>query len=201
MARPVNPAVRQRILSEAEHLIHLHGFHATAMDDIARCCGMTKANLFHHYGSKEELVLAVLDAKMADYRTRRVDPPCDCREPIEGIAKMFRDAKAFHTGNGCKAGCFVGNIALEMADLSEVFRERASAFFREWSERLARCLARARAEGYFAPTLEPRAAADSIISLYEGAVMLARTRRDATVFDRVGRMARAMLEQHRKGGQ
>ena len=196
MGRKPDLAVRERILTEAEHVLHLRGFHATGMEEIARCCKMTKANLFHHYGSKEDLALAVLDAKMADYRCRRVDPLCGCGDTIEGVGTMFSDARRLFEGNGCKAGCFVANFALEMADINEHFRKRASVFFKEWTDGIEGCLSKAKAEGRFAKTLEPRAAAEAIVSLYEGAIMLARTHRDSTIFDRVGKVARSILKQH-----
>lgn len=197
MGRRPNPATRERILQEAEHLIHLRGFRGTAMEDIARACRMTKANLFHHYGSKEELGLAVLEAKIRDYRKGRVDPLCASRDPVKAVGCMFKELGRFFDRNGCKAGCLVGNIALEMSDINEPFRKRAGLFFDEWAKGMAKCLARAREGGYFLPSLDPRAAAETIISLYEGAVMLARTRRDASVFGRVGRTAQSLLEQHR----
>ncbi len=199
MGRKPDLEAPRRILDEAEHLIHLRGFHSTSMEQIAAACGMTKANLFHHYGSKEELGLAVLDAKMADFRARRVEPLCAHGDPVEAVYALFEGAARFFDGNGCKAGCFIGNIALEMSDINEAFRARASAFFAEWSKSIAACLKRAQDAGMFGPSLEPESAADAIVSLYEGAIMLARTRRDATVFLRVGSVARSILVQHIDG--
>ena len=60
-ARADGEATKRRILEEAEHLIHLQGYRGTSLDEIARRCRMTKANLLHHFKSKEELGLAVLE--------------------------------------------------------------------------------------------------------------------------------------------
>src|SRR5258708_6029300 len=130
LKRPAVSASRERILREAEHLIHLRGYHCTSLDDIAQRCGMTKANLLHHFRSKEALGLAVLDYKIAAYRCSCIDP-CFKEEtdPVEAVAELFASAGRFYRGNGCRAGCFVGNMALEMSDLSERFREKAGAFF------------------------------------------------------------------------
>ncbi len=197
MGRPKDPKTRTQILLQAEHLLHLRGYHHTSMDEIARSCSMTKANLFHHFDSKEDLVLAVLDDKMSDYRKLRIDPLCAEGDPGEAVSRMFEDCAKFYTGNGCKAGCFAGNMALEMSDLNEEFRRRVGKFFLDWTEGMARCLARARQAGTFSPSLDPRAVAETILSMYEGAIMLARTHRDASVLGRVGKIARGILEQHR----
>ncbi len=197
MGRKVDLEVRQRILEQAEHQLHLKGYHNTAMGDIARACKMTKANLFHHFGSKEELALAVLDAKIENYRQIRVEPLCAHGDPVEAVALMFSEAGLFFDGIGCKAGCFIANIGLEMADVNEHFRKRVGHFFGQWSDSMAECLAKAQTAGRFDRKLDAAACAESILALYEGAVMLARTKRDATVFTRVGKLARMMLEPHK----
>ena len=197
MGRKADPAIRERIIEQAEHLIHLRGYNATALDEIARCCKMTKANLFHHYGCKEDLALAVLDAKILDYQQRRVNPLCAEGDPAAAVAEMFAQAGRHFAGNGCKAGCFVANIAIEMSDVNELFRRRTSAFFKGWSDSMAACLKKCAAGGTFAESLDCRSAAEAIVALYEGAVLLARTHRDPSVFNRVGKMARQLLEQHR----
>lgn len=196
MGRKPDLEARQRILQQAEHQLHISGYHGTSMDAIAQACQMTKANLFHHYGSKEELALAVLDDKIANYRANRVQPLCSQGDPVEAVAAMFSEAGEFFDGIGCKAGCFIANIGLEMADVNEEFRRRVGEFFAEWSRGMADCLAKCQQAGGFDETFDPQASADSIVALYEGAVMMARTRRDATVFARVGKLAREMLEKH-----
>src|SRR4051794_22187621 len=121
MGRKIDLGVRQRILEQAEHQLHLKGYHNTAMEDIAQACDMAKANLFHHYGSKEELALAVLDAKIQTYRDQRVEPLCAHGDPVEAVSVMFSEAGHHFDGNGCKAGCFIANMGLEMSDVNEQF--------------------------------------------------------------------------------
>lgn len=197
MSRPPEPQVRERILQEAEHVIHLKGYGAASLDEIARAAGMTKANLFHHYGSKAQLALAVLDFKIAELRARRVEPLCAEGAPEKAVEAMFDEGAKFFQGIGCKAGCFVGNIALEMSDRDEEFRSRVGAFFAEWAAGMAACLERGKKSGYFKPTLDSKASAEAIVALYEGAVMLTRCQRDAKIFKRVGAVARSILEQHK----
>jgi len=188
---------RERILQEAEHLIHMRGYHCTSLDDIAKRCRMTKANLLHHFRSKEELGLAVLDYKIDAYRRCCLDPIfSDGSDPMGSVRELFASAGRFYRGNGCKAGCFVGNMALEMSDLSERFREKAEAFFDEWAGRIAGELRRHQNLGRFAPAMDASSTAEAILSLYEGAIMLARTRRDHRVFDRTGRAATSLLRVH-----
>lgn len=48
------------ILEAAKRLFAENGFDAVSMHDIANQAGVSKANIFHHYGSKEALYLAVM---------------------------------------------------------------------------------------------------------------------------------------------
>jgi len=197
MGRKPNLAAREKILKEAEHVLHLKGFNAASMDEIAKACGMTKANLFHHYGAKADLALAVLDFKIAEFHSRRVEPLCAEAAPEKAVTAMFEQAAKFFGGNGCKAGCFVGNIALEMSDLSEAFRERVGRFFAAWAAGMASCLERAKAAGYFRAELDSKATAEALVALYEGSIMLSKCQRDAQIFKRVGPVARSILEQYK----
>jgi len=175
----------------------LKGYNHACLDEIAKACDMTKGNLIHHYGSKSELALAVLDYKIKEFQSRKVEPICSQAAPEDAVAAMFTEAERFFNGNGCKAGCFVGNIALEMSDLDEVFRLRVAGFFDEWAAGLSACLERCKAKGYFNSKLDSRGSAEAIVALYEGAIMLARSRRDATVFGRVGKIAKQILVQYK----
>ncbi len=184
-----NRSARERILEEAEHLIHVHGYRGTSLEEIARRCRMTKANLFHHFRSKEDLGLAVLDYKIACYR-RCLDAAFgQARGAEEAIAELFAQTARFHRGNGCRAGCFIGNIALEMSDINPRFRERAAAFFEDWVSRVAAALE----NGGQTAGRAARAAAETILSLYEGATMLARASRDPAVLDRAKESALQIL--------
>jgi len=50
----------ERILRAAENLFSEHGFDAASMNEVALRAGVSKANIFHHFGSKNALYLAVL---------------------------------------------------------------------------------------------------------------------------------------------
>jgi AcrR family transcriptional regulator len=62
LARTVGSAAddtRQRILDVAQRLIVQRGYHATSIRDIADELGMTKASLYYHFSSKDDLLFAL----------------------------------------------------------------------------------------------------------------------------------------------
>jgi AcrR family transcriptional regulator len=52
---------RDEILESAALIIGAKGFEATSMQDIASAVNLQKASLYHHFSSKQEILLALLD--------------------------------------------------------------------------------------------------------------------------------------------
>jgi AcrR family transcriptional regulator len=52
-------ARNQDILAAAAHLLASRGYHGMSMRDLARATGMSLANLYNYFGSKEDLVFAL----------------------------------------------------------------------------------------------------------------------------------------------
>jgi AcrR family transcriptional regulator len=53
---------REQILRAALSCFAEKGFHAATMDDLARASGLSKGSLYWHFGSKEEVFLALFDS-------------------------------------------------------------------------------------------------------------------------------------------
>jgi TetR/AcrR family transcriptional regulator len=58
--QPASTDTVDRILTVAEALFAEHGFDAVSINAIAEAAGVSKANVFHHFISKNDLYLAVL---------------------------------------------------------------------------------------------------------------------------------------------
>jgi AcrR family transcriptional regulator len=59
---------RQQIIEDATRIIGQRGYYGFSMQELADSCGLTVAGLLHHVGSKEELLVALLQAR--DQRDR-----------------------------------------------------------------------------------------------------------------------------------
>jgi AcrR family transcriptional regulator len=52
---------REGILEAAARIFSEKGFHATSMQDIADAVNLQKASLYHHFSSKQEILVEILD--------------------------------------------------------------------------------------------------------------------------------------------
>lgn len=74
LAIPIEPSstsgtdATERILAAAKDLFAESGFNAVSMNAIAERAGVSKANVFHHFKSKNELYIAVLKAACGESR-------------------------------------------------------------------------------------------------------------------------------------
>jgi AcrR family transcriptional regulator len=57
-------SARERILTAAVELFAQYGYHATSMRDIARDSGIQAASIYHHYPSKQALLVEIMDTHM-----------------------------------------------------------------------------------------------------------------------------------------
>lgn len=52
---------RDEILKASAHIFSQQGFHAASMQDIAEAVSLQKASLYHHFPSKQDILVALLD--------------------------------------------------------------------------------------------------------------------------------------------
>lgn len=93
MAKRMKAAERRTsILAVAKVLFADKGFHAVAVDEIARRVGVSPAVLYQHFASKEELYEAVLDnlsAPRETYVEAALDGPDDFASVLQRITRVF----------------------------------------------------------------------------------------------------------------
>ncbi len=181
-------ATRDQILDAAARLIHVQGYHCTSLDDVLRESGVGKGNFYYYFKSKEDLGYAIIDRISA--RLRRADP----RAGLRGSRTPIRSARSTPSSiacstaqrqRNCVGGCAMGNLASELSDVHEGFRQRLADIFDVWpgpSRGGAPAGPAARAAPRRLRT--PRGVAQFLVAGLEGAILLSKVTRDITVMER-----------------
>jgi AcrR family transcriptional regulator len=98
--RPGNLAIQDRtraaILEAAGRRISNEGISAT-LDSVAEAAGVSRATLYRYFSSRDELVLALIDAAYAEYIQRVRDANIDTVPFPEAFARLSRAVA--HTGS------------------------------------------------------------------------------------------------------
>jgi TetR/AcrR family transcriptional repressor of nem operon len=183
-------ATREKILGAAARLFALKGYHDTKLEEVRQAAEVTTGAFFHHFGSKEDLGFAVLDRHMERRRQelaqieQEMPPPRD-DAPLERVYRRL-DAIAELVGRRehRRGGCIIGNLSTALADTHEAFRRRLADCFDEMAREFLPDLEAAARQGRRQGTLDTWTLARYLVTVIEGAIMLARTYRDRTLLAR-----------------
>jgi len=178
-------ATRDQILAAATQLIHLQGYHCTSLDDVLRESGVGKGNFYYYFKSKEELGFAIMDRVFEAFIERTLRPIFADREgdPIAQIHALLDRVLSHQRQQNCAGGCAMGNLASELSDVHEGFRQRLADIFVQWRARLAEALGRGQACGRVREDCQPAAVAQFLVASLEGAILMAKVMKDISVME------------------
>jgi TetR/AcrR family transcriptional regulator len=94
----VEPAVnktRQRILDMATQQFAAKGYDGARVDDIMRLSKVSKNLIYHYFGSKEKLFIAVLEHAYQGMHEHQTTWPLDVKSPIDGIRKLVQSTFSY----------------------------------------------------------------------------------------------------------
>ncbi|HEY0327583.1 MAG TPA: TetR/AcrR family transcriptional regulator [Rhodopseudomonas sp.] len=94
---------RRAILERSAELFSEYGYDRASMNSIAAACGVSKANLYHYYADKDELLFDVIRTHLEALRAvvqaaQRPEfaPDVQLRELVAALLEAYRDADAQH---------------------------------------------------------------------------------------------------------
>jgi len=178
-------STRDAIVAAATRLMQVKGYTATSLDDVLRETGVGKGSFYHFFRSKEELGHAILDTIVRGFIARTVDP-CFSAAAVKPVTQircfLDRVVEAQRAGN-CVGGCPLGNLASELSDVHEGFRERLAEVFSTWRARLTRALEQAQQRGEVREECRPESVAHFVVASLEGAILMAKLTKDIRVME------------------
>src|SRR3954447_17645314 len=146
---------RAAILREAARLATLEGLDGLSLARLADSVGMSKSGLFAHFGSKEELQLATVEAARGIFDELVVEP---ARESPSGLPTLRAYVEWFldHVEQGVfPGGCFFISAVSELGAQQGPVRDDAMAFSERWLALLAGEVAAAQGAGELDPDADP----------------------------------------------
>src|SRR4051794_20601059 len=164
---------RATILGRAVDLATAEGLEALTIGRLAGELGMSKSGLFAHFGSKEELQLATIEAAALRFRENVLEPALSAPEGTDRLLAVTAGYLAdIDSEDG---GCFWGSTSAEYDDRPGVVRDAIAAALDAWFGELSRQAAIAGAE-------EPERLAFDLYALVIGANARFRISGDRRVF-------------------
>lgn len=181
---------RQRMVVSAALLIRERGAHATAISDVLEHSGAPRGSAYHYFpGGRTQLLCEAVDYAGEHIATIIAEADGGL-ELLDTLVDKYRDQLL---ASDFRAGCPIAAVSVEAGERSDSERmapviEHAAAVFDRWSGLIAQ-----RFVGDGIPTDRAHELAVLAMSALEGAILLARVRRDLTPLDLVHRQLYNLL--------
>jgi len=130
---PLQKITKEELIAKSIGVFREKGYYRTNMSDLAIHCGLTKGAFYHHFLSKEEVMLNCLrmSANWFEHHVFSIayDENISIQDKLNKMAEMT--FKAFTNESG---GCFFANTILETAHVEDTFKQVMKDFFKSWEE-------------------------------------------------------------------
>jgi AcrR family transcriptional regulator len=171
--------LRRRLVDAAYEAFATRGYHATSVHDLKRATGATGGALAHHFPTKKDLGLAVLQDRIAEaVEETWIRPVLSARTAADGIRTVFARIAEELDRQGSVSGCPLNNLALELSRHDEDFRRLIDAVFVRWREAIAEKIRADQSAGRL-QGLNAEAFATFVVASYSGAMAMAKAAQDA----------------------
>ena len=169
-----------RILDCAELLVQTRGFNGFSYADISAQLHITKASVHHHFPTKAELGKRLIQRYHLNFRAALSqidaeggDATVKLRRYLRLYVDVLRDKERM---------CLCGMLAAEIATLARPLRDALKSFFEMNEEWIAKVLSDGQKERTLHLRGHPRDEARSLLSAFEGAMLVARCFGDVARF-------------------
>lgn len=166
-----------------EHGVQLllqRGYNDLGIAALLEATGTPKGSFYHHFRSKQDYALQVIDLYMQDVHAGLDACLGDAsRPPLERIRDFFEASEEKYRTQGYM-GCLLGGLGQELSGVSDVFRRKVEQCLEQIAGRLAGCLAEAVRRAELPPDTNPEKLAELLVNCWEGAALRTRLRRDPT---------------------
>ncbi len=119
---------RDRIVATADELFYQNGFEQTSFADIAEIIGISRGNFYHHFKTKDEILTAVINRRLAKTKQLLHNWEDAAATPADRI-KCFIRILIANKAKIILYGCPVGMLTSELARLEHGALPQANQLF------------------------------------------------------------------------
>jgi len=179
-----NPeATRLELLNAAFMEMYVNGFQAASLSRILKNVNFTKGALYHHFPTKKDLGLSVVNEiigkRMFDFFSQPLE---NTDSPIEALCSTFQKKADMLSLQEIKYGCPLNNLTQEMSAIDEDFYIALKKISDKWVETTASALEKGKKHGKVREEVDSQGAALLIVASIEGAFGLGKTTESSDAF-------------------
>lgn len=171
-------STKERLLEVGQAMLLQRGYNNLGIQALLDAAEVPKGSFYHHFKSKEDFVLEVVDLYMREAHIGLDAFLGDkTRPPLTRVRDFFEATREKYRGEGY-LGCLLGSVGQELSGTSEVFRRKIEWCLNAIADRVADCLEEARAAGDLPAGANPAQMSQLLVNCWEGAALRTRLLRD-----------------------
>src|ERR1700686_1587471 len=144
---------REAILARAVDIASAQGLEGLTVGSLAEQLGMSKSGLFAHFGSKEELQLATVEAARLVFIDKVTLPAIAAPTGMPRLWALIDRWLVLVEKRVFEGGCFFTAASFEFDGRRGVVRDRIAAIMREWIACITGAAKKAQEAGHLDPKL------------------------------------------------
>jgi AcrR family transcriptional regulator len=160
---------RKAILETAVHIASAEGLEGLTIGRLALELSMSKSGLFAHFGSKEELQVATVEAARAIFIREVIKPAFEATQGLLRLWKLCDIWLAYVQSGVFRGGCFFAAVAAEFDSRPGAVRDRIAEIMKEWLATLRNAIIEAQDAGHLNKDIDATQLAFEFNSLELGA--------------------------------
>ncbi|ULL19638.1 TetR/AcrR family transcriptional regulator [Paenibacillus sp. H1-7] len=167
---------RKQVIEVAAQLFLIRGYAFTSMDDVMRESQVSKSNIYYHFKSKEELLLAAVEYWIERYEAAFFALLGQAERSVEERVYAFlHELTAGIEERECQGGCPFISFYIQAPDQAVQVKQKITGFFTELQPMLAKLFQQGLKRNEFRRGIGAEQAAALFIAAMEGALVLAET--------------------------
>lgn len=171
-------ATKRQLLAQGIEMLLRSGYNDLGISALLEATNTPKGSFYHHFRSKQDYALQVIDLYMEDVHAGLDACLGDSsRPPLERVRNFFEASEEKYRTQGYM-GCLLGGLGQELSGINEVFRRKVEECLEQIAGRLAACLDEAKRIGDLPKSANPQKLAELLVNCWEGAALRTRLRRD-----------------------
>lgn len=152
------------------------GVAATTLDDVREAAHVSKGQLYHYFGDKQDLIHGVIERTIQ--QVLDAQPALADLSSWSAISRWFDDLVALQLDRHAVGGCPIGGLAGQLAETDELARHELADGFDRWEQPLRDGLEKMRSQGKLRRGTDPGRLATATLAAVQGGLVLTQTRRD-----------------------
>jgi AcrR family transcriptional regulator len=184
---------RKAILEAAVHIASAEGLEGLTIGRLALELSMSKSGLFAHFGSKEDLQVATVEAARAIFIKEVIRPAFEAAQGMARLWKLCDIWLAYVQSGVFRGGCFFAAAAAEFDGRPGPVRDRIAEIMKEWLTTLRNAIIEAQKAGQLAADIDATQLAFEFNSLELGANWAFQLYGDGRAFTRAREAIRERL--------